>query len=149
MKISFGLDHGALPLRQPLLDFLQAAGHEVIDHGTRSTDSVDYPDYARKVADDVVAGRADAGVLCCTTGIGMSIAANKVAGVRAAMVHFEDEASLSRRHNYANVICLGALHTTGEQACRLVEVFLASKFEGGRHERRVGKFSCWEGGSCI
>lgn len=148
MKISIGFDHGAIPLRQPVLEYLQAAGHEVIDHGTDSTESVDYPDYAKCVARDVASGTAEAGILCCTTGIGMSIAANKVKGVRAANVHFEDEAALTRRHNNANVLCLGAIHVQPEQAKRLVEVFLSNTFEGGRHERRVDKFSHWESGSC-
>lgn len=149
MKISLGLDHGALSLRQPLLDYLEKSGHTVIDHGTRTADSVDYPDYARKVGDDVASGAAEVGILCCTTGIGMSMAANRIAGVRAALVHHQDEAALSRQHNKANVICFGAIHLSGEEACGLVDTFLQSTFEGGRHERRVSKFSCWEGGSCV
>ena len=148
MKISIGFDHGAIDLRSPILKYLQSSGHEILDHGTDSADSVDYPDYAKCVADDVASGKADAGILCCTTGIGMSMAANKVKGVRAAVVHFEDEAALTRRHNNANVICLGAIHTSPDQAKRLIEVFLSNTFEGGRHQRRVGKFSEWESGSC-
>lgn len=148
MKISIGFDHGAIALRQPVLEYLQANGHEVTDHGTDSTDSVDYPDYAQCVARDVASGAAEAGILCCTTGIGMSMAANKVKGVRAAVVHFEDEAALTRRHNNANVLCLGALHTSPDEARRLVDVFLSNSFEGGRHARRVDKFSNWESGSC-
>jgi RpiB/LacA/LacB family sugar-phosphate isomerase len=141
MKISLGVDHGAFNLRETLLAHLKDAGHDVIDHGTYSTDSVDYPDYAHAVASDITAGRADLGVLCCTTGIGVSIAANKVDGIRAANVRYEDEAALSRRHNHANVICLGALHTTTYEAKRLVDIFLSAPFEGGRHARRVGKMS--------
>ena len=148
MKISIGFDHGAVALRAPVLAALKAGGHEVTDHGTDSAESVDYPDYARLVTDDVASGTAEAGILCCTTGIGMSMAANKVPGIRAAVVHFEDEAALTRRHNNANVLCLGALHTTPEQVRPLVEVFLSNTFEGGRHQRRVGKFSEWESGSC-
>lgn len=141
MKISLGVDHGALQLREALLNHLQAAGHTVIDHGTRSADSVDYPDYAARVCQDVTTGQAECGILCCTTGIGMSMSANKVSGIRAALLHFENEASLTRRHNNANVACFGAHHTTPYEACRLIDIFLANEFEGGRHERRVKKFS--------
>mgnify|MGYP000462919562 CR=1 FL=1 len=144
MKVSIGFDHGALNLRSPVIEILNELQHQVTDHGTDSPDSVDYPDYARLVAEDVSSGRADMGILCCTTGIGMSIAANKVKGVRAAMVHCEDEAELTRRHNHANVLCLGGLHTTAYEAKRLIEVFLKSEPEGGRHARRVGKFSALE-----
>jgi ribose 5-phosphate isomerase B len=148
MKISIGFDHGALALREPVIEQLEALGHTVIDHGTKTTDSVDYPDYAALVTADVAGGEAEAGILCCTTGIGMSMAANKVKGIRAALVHYEDEAALTRQHNNANVLCLGSLHTQPAEARRLVEVFLASEFEGGRHERRVCKFTDWEHGSC-
>ena len=144
MKLSIGVDHGALNLRESLLEQLRAAGHEVIDHGASSTESVDYPDFAQKVCEDVTTGRAECGILCCTTGIGMSMSANKYPGIRAALVHFENEADLTRRHNNANVICLGAHHTTGYEAGRLVNTFLSSTFEGGRHARRVDKFSQWE-----
>ncbi|MEY2999945.1 MAG: hypothetical protein RL648_159, partial [Verrucomicrobiota bacterium] len=116
MNISLGCDHGALSLRQPVLDFLALQGHEVIDHGTFTADSVDYPDYARLVCEDLLNGSADFGILICTTGIGMSMAANKWPGIRAALVHHEDEAELTRRHNHANVLCLGALHTTAYEA---------------------------------
>jgi len=146
MKISIGFDHGALPLRAPLLQHLREGGHQLVDHGTDSAESVDYPDFARLVADDVAAGRAEAGILCCTTGIGMSIAANKVPGVRAALVRHEDEAALSRQHNHANVLCMGALHTTAHEARRIADAFLASAPESGRHARRVGKFTAWEPG---
>lgn len=144
MKISIGVDHGALLLREALLAHLRESGHEVIDHGTDSPDSVDYPDFSAKVAADVAAKRADFGILCCTTGIGMSISANKVPGVRAASCHYVDEASLCRRHNDANVLCLGGLHTTAHEARCLIDTFLSASFEGGRHARRVGKFTSWE-----
>lgn len=145
MKISIGVDHGALNLRKILLEYLQKAGHEIFDHGTFTENSVDYPDFALAVAQDIANLRADFGILCCTTGIGMSIAANKVDGARAAMIHHEDEASLSRRHNNANIICFGGYHTTGHEAKRLVDIFINESFEGGRHERRVNKFCSWEG----
>ncbi|HSH10044.1 MAG TPA: ribose 5-phosphate isomerase B [Oceanipulchritudo sp.] len=149
MKISIGFDHGALSLRAPVIEKLAAMGHEVIDHGTDSTESVDYPDLAKLVTADVIEGQAELGILCCTTGIGMSMAANKVKGIRAALVHYEDEAALTRRHNHANVLCLGALHTTPYEAMRLIETFLANEPEGGRHGRRVDKFTDMERNSCI
>ena len=149
MNISIGFDHGALALRQPVLDTVAGLGHNVTDHGTRTADSVDYPDFAALVAADVSAGRADLGILCCTTGIGMSIAANKVKGVRAAVVHYEDEAHLTRQHNHSNILCLGAIHTTAYEAGRLIEAFLSSTPEAGRHERRVGKINAAEADSCI
>ena len=151
MKVSIGFDHGALTLREAVLETLNKEGHEVTDHGTDSTESVDYPDYALLVAEDVAEGRADAGILCCTTGIGMSMAANKVKGIRAALVNHEDEAALTRQHNNANVLCMGALHTTPYEASRLVKVFLENTFEGAshpRHSRRVGKFTDWENSTC-
>lgn len=147
MKISLGVDHGALQLRESLLRHLTESGHEVLDHGTDSPDSVDYPDFSKRVCEDVVAGRAEIGILCCTTGIGMSISANKIPGIRAACVHFEDEAALTRRHNKANVLCMGGLHTTSYEAARLADTFIASSFEGGRHQRRVAKFTAWEDAS--
>ncbi len=139
MKISIGADHGGISLRSALTAALQQAGHTVIDHGTFSAESVDYPDFSSLVGSDVVEQRAERGILICKTGIGMSIAANKIAGIRAALVHFEDEASLCRRHNNANVIVFGAGHTVPEQAVRFAQIFLAAEFEGGRHQRRVDK----------
>jgi ribose 5-phosphate isomerase B len=147
MKVSIGFDHGAISLREAVLQVLKEAGHTVTDHGTDSPDSVDYPDFAREVTKDIVEGRSEAGILCCTTGIGMSMAANKVKGIRAALVRYEDEAALTRQHNNANVLCMGALHTTPYEAVRLVRSFLENAFIGGeqpRHARRVGKFMEWE-----
>jgi RpiB/LacA/LacB family sugar-phosphate isomerase len=144
MKISIGFDHGALSLREALIPYLQENGHELVDHGTDSPESVDYPDYSRAVCEDIQNGRAEYGILCCTTGIGMSMSANKFPGVRAALVRYEDEAALTRRHNNANVLCLGALHTTAYEARRLADAFISNAFEGGRHARRVGKFNDWE-----
>jgi RpiB/LacA/LacB family sugar-phosphate isomerase len=142
MHISLGVDHGALPLREALLTYLKEAGHTVIDHGTFSAESVDYPDFAHAVSTDVTSGKAEVGILCCTTGIGMSISANKHAGIRAALASHPDEARLTRQHNNANVLCMGALHTTPYEARQLTEAFLSASFEsGGRHERRVAKFS--------
>lgn len=148
MKVSIGCDHGALPLREALLEHLAQAGHEVIDRGTRTAESVDYPDFAQHVCRDVLEGNAEAGILCCTTGIGMSISANKINGIRAGLARYEDEAALTRQHNNANVLCLGGLHTTPYEARRLADAFLSSSFEGGRHARRVAKFSTWEASDC-
>lgn len=145
MNISIGVDHGALPLREAILRFFNdCPSITVIDHGAFAADSVDYPDFARKVADDLLAGNAELGILCCTTGIGMSIAANKIPGIRAGLAQHTDEAALTRQHNHANVLCMGALHTTPHQAVRLIKAFMAATPEGGRHDRRVAKFSQWE-----
>lgn len=140
MKISFACDHGALALREAIIDHLHQNNIEVIDHGTRSAESVDYPDFAHKVCEDIQTNRADMGILVCTTGIGMSMAANKFDGVRAALVHYEDQARLTRQHNHANVLCLGAMHTSTYEACRFIDIFLNTEPEGGRHARRVSKF---------
>ncbi len=140
MKISVGADHGAVDLRARVVAFLGASGHEVVDHGTDSSESVDYPDFASKVGHDVAAGICDFGILMCTNGVGMSIAANKIAGVRAALIHSEDDAFYARSHNNANVICMGQRHHTPYDAERYLAVFLGTGFEGGRHARRVGKF---------
>ena len=118
---------------------MAAEGHEVNDFGTQSIESTDYPDYAALVAHEVADGRADRGVLVCSTGIGMSIAANKVEGARAALVTNEEAARLTRQHNDANIITLGARYTDAATAAPLVETFLNTDFEGGRHARRVAK----------
>lgn len=144
MKITLGADHGAFHLREATLNYLKENGHEVIDHGTYSTDSVDYPDFVDLVCRDLREEKAELGILCCTTGLGMSIAANKQPGIRAALVHYNDEAGLSRRHNNANVLCMGQLHTTAHEAAQLIDTFLSAPFEEGRHARRVAKFTAWE-----
>ncbi len=139
MKISIGADHAGVDVHNAIVKALQQEGIEVTDYGTHSHDSVDYPDYAHPVAKDVAGGKADYGVLICSTGIGMSIAANKVMGVRAALVHNESSASLARHHNNANVICMGETYVTPEEGVKLVDIFLKTPFDGGRHERRVEK----------
>lgn len=148
MKISIGNDHAGTGLRHPLIEHLKAGGHTLIDHGTERHDSVDYPDFAQAVGQDVASGNADFGILVCSTGIGMSISANKVKGVRAALVYNEDAAEFSRRHNNANVICMGDKYQDGDSACKLVDIFLATPFEGGRHERRVEKINAEDGIGC-
>ena len=141
MKISIGCDHGAYDLKETLKNHLTAKGYEVADEGTYSKDSCDYPVFAHKVANKVAAGDVDFGILCCTPGIGMSIAANKIKGARAALLHDEFSAEMTRRHNNSNILCIGAkIVESEEKACRLADIFLSTEFEGGRHERRVNMF---------
>lgn len=139
MKIAIGADHAGFELKQQLRDKLVRDGHEVVDKGTNSPESVDYPDYAAAVARDVAEGAADRGVLVCSSGVGMSIAANKVRGVRAALGTNEEEVRLTREHNDANILTLGVKFTDPATASRLVDVFLNSGFDGGRHTRRIEK----------
>jgi len=139
MKIAIGADHAGFALKEKLRLRLAAEGHEMVDFGTASAESCDYPDFARPVALDVAAGRADRGLLVCSTGIGMAIAANKVAGVRAAPAQSEDEVRLTREHNDANVLTIGAKYLDEAHAAALVDVFLTTEFAGGRHARRVAK----------
>ncbi len=141
MRIALGADHGGYKLKNSLVDTLKAQGHEVVDYGTQSGDSVDYSDFANSVAADVRDGRVDRGVLVCCSGIGVAIAAGRFEGVRAATVRKPDEVKMTRQHNDANVLCLGADHTSAEEAAGLLEVFLSEPFEGGRHERRLAKAS--------
>ena len=141
MNIAIGADHAGFVLKQEIAEGLRAAGHTVADKGTDSTASADYPDYAEAVARDVASGAADRGVLVCATGVGMSIAANKIHGVRAALAVNPEEVQLTRQHNDANVLTLGAKFTTPADAKQYVKLFLETPFEGGRHQRRVGKIS--------
>lgn len=144
MKISIGADHAGFALKEEIRRTLEAAGHEVTDHGTSSADSTDYPDYAVPVSEDVQQGKAERGILVCSTGVGMSITANKLSGIRAANVWNADEARLTRQHNDANVLALGARYINAEQAGELVNIFLETPFEGGRHARRVAKIAAAE-----
>ncbi|HEX5219580.1 MAG TPA: ribose 5-phosphate isomerase B [Verrucomicrobiae bacterium] len=137
--VAIGADHGGFDLKEALKRYLQERGVTFTDFGTHSKESTDYPDYALHVANMVASHKAEYGLLVCTTGIGMSIAANKVPGVRAAMVCDGESASLTRRHNDANVLCLSGKFTTADQAKHYLDIFLTTKFEGGRHERRVNK----------
>lgn len=139
--IAIGSDHAGYSLKERLKTWLAADGHRVIDHGTHSTESVDYPDYAAAVAESVGSGEAERGVLVCGSGVGMAMAANKVAGVRAVAAQDADVARLSRQHNDANVLTLGARLTAPARALELVQTWLATPFEGGRHERRVDKLA--------
>ena len=139
--IALGADHAGYSLKEKLKTWLAADGHRVIDHGTHSTDSVDYPDFAAAVAETVRTGGAERGVLVCGSGIGMAMAANKVAGVRAVVAADPTVARLSRQHNDANVLALGARLTAAGQALDVVQAWLATPFEGGRHARRVDKLA--------
>ena len=139
MKIAMGADHAGFRLKEYLRDQLRAGGHEVVDRGTETPESTDYPDYAERVAVDVAAGRAERGILVCSTGVGMSIAANKIHGVRAALGVDARQVALTRAHNNANVLTLGASLTDEKSALELVEIFLKTPFDGGRHARRVEK----------
>ena len=138
MKIYLGSDHAGFNLKQDLIKYLKAKNHEVIDYGTDSLASVDYPDFAKKVCQKVQKEEAF-GILICYTGIGMSIAANKYQGIRAALVNFVEDAKLTREHNNANVLCLSAKNTSLEDAFKIVDAFLSATFLGERHLRRVNK----------
>jgi ribose 5-phosphate isomerase B len=139
VKLAVASDHAGYELCAKVVELLRGLGHDVEHLGTHSRDSVDYPDFAVKAARAVAEGRAERGVLVCGSGIGMDMAANKVHGVRAALVHDEFAAEMSRRHNDANVICLGARITTPDLAERYLKLFLGTPFEGGRHKGRVEK----------
>jgi len=139
VSFAIGSDHAGFELKEHLKQHLQKRGFKVSDFGTKSTLSTDYPDYARAVAQEVAGNKTDFGLLVCATGVGMSIAANKVTGVRAALVFNEEMAGLARRHNNANVLCLGAKLIPPELGRRILDTFLEAQFEGGRHERRVQK----------
>jgi ribose 5-phosphate isomerase B len=141
MKIALGADHAGYDLKQLLKDHIEKSGHQVKDLGTHASDSVDYPDYAREVAHDVARHDSDFGVLVCGSGVGMSITANKVAGIRAANVGSEQAARLSREHNNANILALGARVVREADALKIVDAFINTPFAGGRHERRVDKIA--------
>lgn len=138
MRISIGSDHAGFELKSKIKEFL-AIGHEVIDRGVFNLESVDYPDFAEAVAREVVSGNAERGILVCGTGIGMSIAANKVPGVRAALCHDIETARLSREHNDANILALGGRTTDPQLAIKMVQEWLVTEFNGSRHARRLEK----------
>ncbi len=141
MKIVVGCDHAGLAAKQTVIETARKAGHEVTDVGTATAESVDYPDYARAVAEGVSGGTYERGILVCGSGIGMSIAANKVGGVRAALCWNEETARLSREHNDANVLCLPGRFLDPAVVPTLVARWLETGFEGGRHVRRVTKIA--------
>lgn len=141
MRIAIASDHAALGLKAKMVEWLQARGHEPVDLGPNSPGSVDYPDYALRVTDEIAAGRADSGILICGTGIGMSMTANKVPGMRAAVATVPFMARMARLHNDANVLCLGARVIGDGLAEEILDAWLATSFEGGRHARRVDKIN--------
>lgn len=139
-----GSDHGGYELKMAVLEMLRERAVDCADFGTDSSDSVDYPDFAAKVASAVSSGKAELGILICGTGIGMSITANKFSGVRAALVHDEFTAQMAREHNNANILAMGGRVLTSDQGKRLVEIWLDAEFEGGRHQNRLDKISAIE-----
>jgi len=141
MKVVVGADHAGFEVKEKVKNYLKRKGIEVEDVGTFSKDSVDYPDYAFQVASKVSEKKVDFGVLVCKSGIGMSIAANKFKNVRAALVFTPEMAKLARSHNDANVLSLSGEFTKEEEVYKILDTWLATNFEGGRHERRVGKIT--------
>lgn len=139
MKISIGSDHAGFDLKEQLKNYLEEEGYEVIDEGCYSHESVDYPDFGKKVGKRVADKEADKGLVVCGSGIGISIAANKVPGIRCALVSEPLSARLARQHNDANVLALGGRLTGLEMAKECLKVFLQTDFEGGRHQRRIDK----------
>ena len=144
MRIAIGCDHKGLSAKQSIISLIGEKGHTYQDFGCHTTESVDYPDIAQKVAETVAEGDFERGILICGTGIGMSIAANKVKGIRAALCHDAFCARRARQHNDANILCLGA-EQEQDIIREVIETFLATEFEGGRHSRRVDKISTMEG----
>lgn len=144
MKIAVGSDHAGFALKERLKAHLQSLGEEVLDLGTDSEESVDYPDYGFAVAETVARGEADHGLLICGTGLGMSLAANKVDGIRAALCTSVEMAEMSRRHNNANILVLGGRTTAPKHAEQILDTWLKSPFEGGRHQNRLSKIAQYE-----
>ena len=144
MKIAIAADHGGFELKDSMVEYIKSLGNEVMDLGTNSADSVDYSDYAKKVCEEIQQGNSDLGILICGTGIGMSLAANKFEGIRAACVSDVYSAKMSRNHNNANVLCIGARVIGDEVAKLIIKTFLENEFEAGRHQRRVDKIMAIE-----
>ena len=144
MKIAMGADHGGFSLKETIKQHLEAQGHEILDLGTYDTASCHYPVYAEKVARAVAAGQAERGILVCGTGIGMSIAANKIPGIRAAAVSDCFTAQATREHNDANILCLGERTVGPGLAMRIVDTYLAAQFQGGRHQTRLDMIAALE-----
>lgn len=143
-KIALGADHAAFEFKEVIKKHLEDAGYEVSDFGTHSAESVDYPDFGIAAAEAVASGACDMGIVCCGTGIGISIAANKVVGVRCALCSEPLSAALSREHNNANVLALGARMIGLEMAKKIVDTWLDTDYAGGRHQRRLDKISAYE-----
>ena len=142
MKISIGNDHAGPEYKKAIVEMLKANGYEVTNYGTDSADSVDYPDFAHPVALDVETKKADFGIIICGSGNGIAMSANKHQGIRAALCWMKEIAVLARQHNNANIISIPARYTSIPQALEMVQTFLNTDFEGGRHQNRVDKISC-------
>nr|WP_294937606.1 ribose 5-phosphate isomerase B [uncultured Flavobacterium sp.] len=142
MRISIGNDHAGPEYKIAIVKHLEEKGHTVTNHGTDTTDSVDYPDFGHAVANDVQKGKADFGIIICGSGNGIAMSANKHEGVRAALCWINEIAALARQHNDANVISIPARYTNIKQAVEMVDTFLTTEFEGGRHATRVNKIAC-------
>ncbi len=149
MKIAIGNDHGAVDMKNHVMGWLRDNGHEVVNFGTDSTESTDYPIYAERVAKAVVSGECERGILICGTGIGISISANKIHGVRCALCSEPVSAALSRQHNDANILAMGARTIGPVMAEEIVRTFLTEPFEGGRHAIRVGKIMALDRGETL
>ncbi len=149
MKIAIGNDHGAVDMKNHVVGWLEKNGYEVVNFGTDSTESTDYPIYAEKVAKAVVSGECDKGILICGTGIGISISANKIHGVRCALCSEPVSTALSRQHNDANIVAMGARTIGPVMAEEIVRTFLTTDFEGGRHARRVEKIMALDRGESV
>jgi ribose 5-phosphate isomerase B len=143
-RIVIGSDHAGFPVKETIRKYLEAAGYAVDDQGTVSEESVDYPDYGKAVGERVASKQADLGIAVCGSGIGISIAANKVPGIRAALAHDVMTARLAREHNDANVLALGGRVVTGATAVEMVRTFLTTEYLGGRHQRRLDKIAQME-----
>ena len=141
MKIALGCDHGGLEHKNAIGEFLKESGHEVVDFGIYEQVSVDYPDIAKKVCESIVKGETERGILVCGTGIGMSIAANKYKGIRAAACSEHFSAKYTRLHNNSNILCLGGRVVGVGTAIELAELFVNTEFEGGRHQNRIDKIA--------
>jgi len=141
-KIAIGADHAGFELKEKVTEYLKRSGFEYKDYGTYSSESADYPDFAHPVALAVENKESDLGILICGSGNGVAITANKHQGIRAAICWLEELASLARQHNDANVLCLPARYISADLAMKIIDKFLNSSFEGGRHERRVKKIAC-------
>ena len=144
MKLAIACDHGAFELKEKVKAHLLAQGHEVVDFGTHSAESCDYPDFAGPAAKAVASGECEKGIVLCMTGIGVSITANKVKGIRCALLHDLFSAKLTRQYNDTNMMALGAAITGEKLALEIVDTWLTTEFEGGRHQRRIDKMMAYE-----
>ena len=142
MKISIGNDHAGPEYKKAIVQYLESKGYEVINYGTDSSNSVDYPDFGHPVAIDVSEGKADYGIVICGSGNGIAMTVNKYPKVRAGLCWIKEIAYLTRLHNDANILCIPARYTSIQQAIEIVDTFLTTEFEGGRHQTRVDKISC-------